>query len=236
MMGKISKKNMFFKLDDVKGNYFNIKHEDIKNELFQGPSEMYKKIKDLEYDHKFLTVIKSQFIREIAKILIGPDVSSMRAMILNKSRIVSSILPFHQDVSEKWPMSGKPEFTLWLSLNGANKKNGCLKVVEGSHKHGILGDGNNLLDKKLKNKYIKKNKIKYLVCKPGEAFIFSNYTLHGSDRNKTKKNRLAFTLCLMDSKIKNIKTGKKYPKIFGRNSLTIDYVKKLKSVPKQVYL
>ena len=55
-------------------------------------------------------------------------------------------------------------------------------------------------------------------------------------QNKTKKNRLAFTLCLMDSKIKNLKTGKKYPKIFGKNSLTLDYVKKLKSVPKQVYL
>ena len=25
---------MFFKLDDPKGNYFNIKHQDIKNEIF----------------------------------------------------------------------------------------------------------------------------------------------------------------------------------------------------------
>ena len=51
MMGNIRYKNIFFKLDDPDGNYFNIKHEDIKNELFSGPSERYKKIKDLEYDN-----------------------------------------------------------------------------------------------------------------------------------------------------------------------------------------
>ena len=52
-------------------------------------------------------------------------------------------------------MTGKPKFTVWLSLNGSTK-NGCLKVVEGSHKFGIIGNGNNLLDKKLKLKYLKK--------------------------------------------------------------------------------
>tara|TARA_B100001057_G_scaffold491184_1_gene580912 strand:- start:1063 stop:1917 length:855 start_codon:yes stop_codon:yes gene_type:complete len=235
MMGKITYKNMFFKLDDPKGNYFKIKHEDVKNEIFSGPSERYKKIKDLEYDPKFLRLMQSKIIRKISKELIGKEASSMRAMILNKSYINSSILPFHQDVSENWAMSSKPTFTLWLSLNGANKKNGCLKVVEGSHRFGVIGNGNNLFDKKLKKRFLIKNKIKYLNCKPGEAFIFSNYTLHGSDKNLTKRNRVAFTLCLMDANITNLKTNKQYPKIFGKKSLTINYIKSLKEIPKKVY-
>ncbi len=57
----IKYKNMFFKLDDPDGNYFNIKHEDIKNEVFSGPSERYKKIKDLEYDPLFLKLIHFLF-------------------------------------------------------------------------------------------------------------------------------------------------------------------------------
>ena len=235
MMGKVVYKNMFFKLDDPKGNYFNIKHQDIKNEIFSGPSERYKKIKDLEYDPKFLRLIKSKIIKKISAKLIGENASSMRAMVLNKSHINSSILPFHQDVSKNWAMSDKPTFTLWLSLNGANRKNGCLKVVEGSHKFGVIGDGNNLFDLKLKKKFLNKSKIKHLNCKPGEAFIFSNYTLHGSDKNLTKKNRIAFTLCLMDAKITNLKTNKHYPKIFGKKALTINYIKSLKEIPKKVY-
>ena len=47
MMGNIRYKNMFFKLDDPNGNYFNIKHQDVKNEVFSGPSERYKKNKRL---------------------------------------------------------------------------------------------------------------------------------------------------------------------------------------------
>ena len=165
MMGRVKYKNMFFKLDDPGGDYFKIKHQDIKNEVFSGPSNRYKKIKDLEYDSLFLDLIKCKLFRSISEKLIGNEVSSMRAMILNKSFIKSSILPFHQDVSENWPMTGKPKFTIWLSLNGASKRNGCLKVVEGSHRHGIIGDGNNLLNKKLKKKIFEKKEYKIFRVK-----------------------------------------------------------------------
>ncbi len=234
MMGKRSYPGMFFKLDDPKGNYYNIKHEDIQNEKFSGPSSRYKKIKDLEYVPEFLNCIKLEILKKFSEKYIGSQVSSMRAMILNKSHKNSSILPFHQDVSNKWKMSQKPSFTLWMSLNGATKKNGCLKIIEGSHKYGILNYGNNLspsVERKLK----KRNKVVFMELKPGEAVLFSNYTVHGSNKNKTKKNRLGFTVCLMDAKIKNLKTNKNYPKVFGKNSLSLSKISKLKKIPKKVY-
>ena len=80
-----------------------------------------------------------------------------------------------------------------------------------------------------------KKKIKYLELEAGEACIFTNYTLHGSDKNTKNENRIAFTVCYMDSSIFHKKTGKKYPPIFGENSLTQDYVKNLKEIPKKVY-
>ena len=54
MKGKRTYPGMFFKLDDLGGNYYNIKHEDIENEKFTIPSDRYKKIKDLEYVLEFL--------------------------------------------------------------------------------------------------------------------------------------------------------------------------------------
>jgi hypothetical protein len=238
MMGRIKYEGMFFKLDDPDGDYFKIKHQDVKNEIFSGPSERYKKIKDLEYDDLFIDVIQCDLFKSICQKRIGPEVSSMRSMILNKSTINSSILPFHQDVAENWPMSGKPNFTIWLSLNGADKKKGCLKIVEGSHKYGVIGNGNNLLDTELKNQFLSdKNKIKYLEVDPGDVAIFSNYTLHGSDKNTTNDNRLAFTCCYMDASIYHLKTGKYYPKVFGSNAITKDYIKSLNhKIPDKVYL
>tara|TARA_B100000902_G_scaffold399348_1_gene469764 strand:+ start:5978 stop:6838 length:861 start_codon:yes stop_codon:yes gene_type:complete len=234
MMGKRTYPGMFFKLDDPKGNYYNIKHEDIQNEIFSGPSNRYKKIKDLEYVPEFLNCIKLNILKKFSEKYIGSEVSSMRATILNKSYINSSILPFHQDVSNKWKMSKKPSFTLWMSLNGATKKNGCLKVIEGSHKYGILNYGNNL-SSSIEKKLLKKNKVVFLELQPGEAILFSNYTVHGSNKNKTKKNRLGFTVCLMDAKTKNLKTNKSYPKVFGKNSLSLSKISKLKKIPKKVY-
>lgn len=234
MMGKRTYPGMFFKLDDPKGNYYNIKHEDIHNEIFSGPSNRYKKIKDLEYVPEFLNCIKLNILKKFSEKYIGSEVSSMRATILNKSHINSSILPFHQDVSNKWKMSKKPTFTLWMSLNGATRKNGCLKVIEGSHKYGILNYGNNM-SSSIEKKLLKKNKVVFLELQPGEAVIFSNYTVHGSNKNKTKKNRLGFTVCLMDAKTKNLKTNKSYPKVFGNNSLSLSKISKLKKIPKKVY-
>jgi len=48
MMGKRTYPGMFFRLDDPKDNYYNIKHEDIHNEKFSGPSNRYKKIKVIQ--------------------------------------------------------------------------------------------------------------------------------------------------------------------------------------------
>lgn len=231
MLGKIKYDGMFFQLDASDGNYNNI---EFKNESFSGPSLNYRKIKDLEYDPYFFSIIKSDIIKKISNELIGPDVSSMRCMILNKPSKNSSELKFHQDVGLKWSMSDRPAFTLWLSINGANKNKGGLKIIEKSHKEGVIKQGH-FVEKKL-NYLKKKYKIKYLDLKPGEAIIFNNLLVHGSEKNKTDNMRIAFTACLMSSKIRHLKYNKKYPKIFGNNSLTLKSVMKLKKIPKKVYV
>tara|TARA_B100001769_G_C22035383_1_gene556349 strand:+ start:232 stop:1056 length:825 start_codon:yes stop_codon:yes gene_type:complete len=229
MLGRKVYKGMFFQLDSEDGKYANI---NTKDESYQGPSFRYRKIKDLEYDDLFLRLIKSKLINKFSKKYIGRDVSCMRAMILNKPSMGSSELDYHQDVSRDWNMSGKPTFTFWMSINGANKKNGCLKVIKSSHKYGTLDKGHFI---KTNKNYFKKHKILNVELKPGEAIIFNNQLFHGSGKNYTKKMRLAFTACLMDANIFHMKYKKRYPKIFGKNSLTLKKIKNFHRIPKKVY-
>ena len=231
MSGKKRYKGMFFQLEGDKGNYNKINK---KSELFVGPSKNYRKIKDLEYDNLFFKIVKNKYLKLFSKHYIGNNVSCMRAMILNKPAKHSSKLSFHQDVSDNWNMSGKPNFTFWMSLNGATKKKGCLKFIEKSHCFGKIGNGH-FASKKSLNKF-KKNKIKYMELKPGEAIIFNNFLLHGSGQNKTSEMRLAFTVCLMDANIKHKKYQKSYPKVFGKGALTFNKIKNIKSIPKKPYL
>lgn len=230
MMGIKSYSGMFFQMDSNDGNYKNL---DTKSEKFIGPSFRYRKIKDLEYDDLFLKVIHNNFLKYFSHKLIGKEVSCMRAMILNKPAKNSSVLKLHQDVSDNWLMSGKPNFTFWLSLNGSTKKKGCLKIIEKSHIYGKLGDGHFLKPKDIKK--ISHLKKKYIELKAGEAIIFNNYLLHGSEKNLTNKMRLAFTVCLMDSKVVHKKFNKTYSKIFGKNALNQKKIKKLKSIPLKPY-
>ena len=149
MLGKVKYKNMFFQKDSNDGKYININK---KSEIFLGPSLRYRKIKDLEYDNLFHKIFRKKILKYLSMHLIGRNVSCMRAMILNKPKKNSSVLPYHQDVSKNWNMTIKPKFTFWLSLNGANKKNGCLSILRGSHKKGILNKGHliNINSKNLK--------------------------------------------------------------------------------------
>lgn len=230
MSGKKQYKGMFFQLEGEKGKYENINKD---SEIFLGPSKRYRKIKDLEYDNLFFKIVKNKYLKYFSKNLIGNDISCMRAMVLNKPPKHSSKLKFHQDASDNWKMSSKPNFTFWMSLNGATKRKGCLKIIEGSHRYGKLGNGH--FASKSTLQLFKKSKIKYLELKPGEAIIFNNFLLHGSEQNKTLDMRLAFTVCLMDAKIKHTKSQKRYPKIFGKGSLQYNDIKKITAIPKKTY-
>ena len=50
-----------------------------------------------------------------------------------------------------------------------------------------------------------------------------------------QKKMTRFTACFMDHKIRHKITGKSYPKIYGKNSLTISAIKKLKEDTFKVY-
>jgi len=232
MSGKIKYKNMFFQLESNDGKYLSINKN---SETFKGPSVRYRKIKDLEYDNLFNKIFQKKIVKFFSEKLIGKNVSCMRAMIFNKTYKNSSILPFHQDVSNDWSMSIKPKFTIWVSLNGANKKNGCLRIIKDSHTLGIINNGHLIKKSQIE---LKGKPIEYIELKKGEAIIFDNHLVHGSDKNKTKKNRLAFTVCMLDSKSIHLKTKKKYSEIYGKGAIDknlILKIQKTKEIPSKVY-
>lgn len=231
MMGKIVYEGMFFQQDpsmmmDAAGEK--------KDLTFAGASINYRKIKDLEYDDVFLHFIQNDVFRQLAERYIGKNVASMRAMVMNKPPHSPTLLPYHQDISEKWEMTIPPVFTIWTALDEATIANGCLEIVPKSHLHGKIGTGHTITPEE-EAKYAPKGSSIFVELKPGESIIFHNGVLHRSGANMTDKPRRALTLCLMDAATRHTKTGKPYPIIFGEGALTVDDVKGLKKVPAHVY-
>jgi len=77
------------------------------------------------------------------------DISAFRAMFMNKPARKGTLLPWHQDGGEGWGLDRDPLATLWTALDPATVSNGCVQIIPGSHKLGLLS-------KRSKNITIKK--------------------------------------------------------------------------------
>lgn len=202
--------------------------------VFSGPSNDYRKIKDLEYDAEFLCFIQNETFQAVSRRYISAPAASMRAMVMNKPPLCPARVPFHQDISDLWDMSAPPVLTIWTALEDATVANGCLQVIPGSHRFGKVGGGHNVDEAELAD-IVRRTPPLHIELAAGESIVFFNTLIHGSGPNTLPRSRLAFTLCLMDITVVNTKLGRAYPQVHGPGAMTLADVQGLTRVPAHVY-
>ena len=227
MLGVRKIEGMFFQMDPNSESYSDVNFD---KTTWQGPSLNYRKIKDLEYVPEFLAAIQNSKLRQIATNIIGTEVSSMRMMVVNKPSKSKTPLPWHQDISSKWPMSGVPELTVWIALDEVNESNGCVEWMKGSHKLGEVEGGHLTSDEKVAE-ILSNHEVYYGILNPGDAVVFNNGILHRSMPNYSGLRRRGLTLCLMDAGIFNTDTKTYYPVIFGSDEILLHDIENLRHIP-----
>ncbi len=179
----------------------------------------YRRIDDLQLDPLFLGYMQHPVFREITEALIGPNVSIFRAMFMNKPAEHGTHLPWHQDVGIGWGLDSNPEVTIWTALDAATVENGCMQVVPGSHKHGVINEMH-FPSEGDQARYARDEDCIHMEADAGEAILLNNLLLHRSARNPTGKPRRAFSIAYMDAATHAVKTGETFPVIFGEGALT----------------
>ena len=217
MLGKVRYPGMFFQLDSETGEY-----EDVPpgSNAWQGPTLAYRKIQDLEQDDLFLAYLQHPRFRGITRQLIGPDVAVFRAMFMNKPAERGTHLPYHQDAGSQWQLSQDPILTIWTALDPATRANGCVQVIPGRHKLGLLSERGHTITPGQERRYCPEEKSVYLEARPGEVYALHNLLLHRSVINTTGTPRRAFSVCYMDAATRHVGPGeRRYPVVFGRGAL-----------------
>ena len=179
----------------------------------------YRRIDDLQLDPLFLGYMQHPVFREITEALIGPNVSIFRAMFMNKPAEHGTHLPWHQDVGIGWGLDSNPEVTVWTALDAATIENGCMQVVPGSHKHGVINEMH-FPSEADQARYAREEDRIHMEAEAGEAILLNNLLLHRSARNPTGKPRRAISIAYMDAATHAVKTGETFPVIFGEDALT----------------
>lgn len=223
MLGKAPARydRLLMQLDSESGKY-----EDAGQQSrgHKGATLNYRKIQDLEFDPLFLAFMQRPIFRAICAHVYGEQtpITAFRAMFMNKPAHKGTFLPWHQD---RWTsLDRDPRVTIWTALDPATIENGCVQLVPGSHHTLINPDhASGFLTPEMTEQHVPKDKIVHLELEPGEVALLHNWTLHGSDVNRSDISRRAFSVCYMDAATRPARGGEsRFTRIFGEGALTVE--------------
>jgi len=156
----------------------------------------------LSYDESFLEFCRNDTILDYVEQLIGPDFALWNSSFFAKPALNGHATPWHQD-GQYWPIKPLATCTVWLAIDDANIKNGCLRFIKGSHidqrlkSHSLNEDKNLTLNQELNKEEFNENEAVNLVLKRGQISLHDVYLVHGSEANNSSKARRAITMRFM---------------------------------------
>jgi len=154
----------------------------------------------------------------IAKLVLSPVIGNIAAKLSG----VTGIRLWHDQLLFKPPQSGKSgnvgwhqdrgywqcldndkAITAWVALDDVMIENGCMEVVPGSHRWGLLGEDHfyqqdiDLQVKKIESKTGQSFTTKSCTLKAGCVSFHHCFTIHGSRQNISNRPRISIAIHLI---------------------------------------
>jgi len=219
--GRVQHEGMWFQLD-LGGEEYKLG----PGGKFAGPSNEYRKIEGWYRDPVYLGYTQHPVFRGVTRQIIGDRVSSYRCMFMNKPPRKGTVLPYHQDGGEGWRLSsvdGDDFATVWTAIDPATKANGCVEVVPGSHKLGLLSRRGHVVSEAHIKEHVENHPSVFLELEAGEVVVLHNFLLHRSGVNDSDIARRAYSVCYMDGAVHRTDDEEKkpFPMIFGEDALAV---------------
>jgi ectoine hydroxylase-related dioxygenase (phytanoyl-CoA dioxygenase family) len=147
---------------------------------------------------------RSRRIIQAIKPLLDSDspVCHFHSKLMQKEPRVGGAWEWHQDYGYWYKnqfMFPDQLISVMVALTAANKENGCLQVIKGSHKlgrvnHGFSGEQVGA-DIAMVNNALQTMPLVYCDLKPGDALIFHSNLLHRSEANLSDRPRWSIISC-----------------------------------------
>ncbi|HEY4195473.1 MAG TPA: phytanoyl-CoA dioxygenase family protein [Mucilaginibacter sp.] len=129
-------------------------------------------------------------------------VCHFHSKLMQKEPKVGGAWEWHQDYGYWYKnqfMFPDQLMSVMVALTAANKENGCLQVIKGSHKlgrvnHGFSGEQVGA-DMTMVDNALKTMELVYCELEPGDALLFSSNLLHRSEANLSDYPRWSIISC-----------------------------------------
>jgi hypothetical protein len=147
-------------------------------------------------------LIRHPAVLDAVEALIGPDILVWNTAVLIKKPQNRDFVSWHQDV---YYWGNHPDHVVgaWIALADSTPENGCVQMIPGSHRGGILphldtfGADNMLSRGQQIEQPIDESQAVDIVLRPGEMSLHHTRTVHGSRPNRSDRTRLGFVITYM---------------------------------------
>ncbi|MEZ6138973.1 MAG: phytanoyl-CoA dioxygenase family protein [Zavarzinella sp.] len=156
---------------------------------------------DITDDSIYSAIARSDRIVKTMEVLLGDEVYHYHHKMMLKEPHVGGAWEWHQDYGY-WYHNGCmfPDMASCLiAVDRAEKANGCLQVLRGSHRLGRIDHHSTGDQKGADNLYVDAAKARYelVYCEmnPGDGLFFHGNLLHCSSKNESERPRWSLICC-----------------------------------------
>jgi len=137
-------------------------------------------------------------VLDAVEAVVGPDVLLLASNFFCKypaEERGERFVAWHQDVTY-WGLEPPRAITAWIAIDDADEENGCMQVIPGSHRLGILEHGKsartgNLLsiNQEVPAGFVDETRAVTLPLRAGQMSLHDGMLLHGSHENRSTRRR-----------------------------------------------
>jgi phytanoyl-CoA hydroxylase len=142
-------------------------------------------------------LVRSDEVLDVVEGVLGPDISLYHCKLLMKAARDGTITPWHQDYSYWITDDNRPlMLNCMLQIDDSTLENGCLQMVPGSHKRGLMEHEREgkVFGRFLPGYFQPREDALPVPMRAGSAIFFGPLVIHGSDANRSDTDRRAVTI------------------------------------------
>ncbi|NED95876.1 phytanoyl-CoA dioxygenase family protein [Phytoactinopolyspora alkaliphila] len=150
-------------------------------------------------DPRLLEFLLADEVLDLVEPLIGPNIALWSSHFISKEPHTGRATPWHED-SAYWEgrLSAYDRIvTVWLSLDGSDRENGCMRVIPGTHSNGFseyspVDQSVNTFHAEIVD--VDESKGVDFELKPGECSLHDGRIIHGAHANTSSRRRTGYTM------------------------------------------
>jgi hypothetical protein len=158
-------------------------------------------------DRRLLDFLLSDDVLDVVEPLVGPDIALWTSHFISKEPKTGRATPWHED-SAFWEgrLSEYDRIvTVWLALSPSTSKNGCMRVIPGTHHNGFSEyRPTDMTHQTFHAEIVEVDESKAVdfELQPGEYSLHDGRIMHGAQANASDIRRTGYTMRYFPASVK----------------------------------